>query len=136
MNRLIRCGLYARVSSQKQADELTIESQIAAIHARLQRDGNEMDSSAQFCDPGVSGSELRRPGLERLRDAIASGLIDRLYVHHPDRMARRHAHQALLLEEFAKHGCEVVFLSQEGIPDTPEANLLLQLQGMIAEYER
>src|SRR5439155_15588616 len=61
--------------------------------------------------------------------------IERLYVHAPDRLARRHAHQILLIEEFRRAGAEVVFLNRS-IGDNAEDNLLLQVQGIIAEYER
>jgi site-specific DNA recombinase len=136
MKGFVRSALYARVSSQKQAEEMTIESQVAAIQNRVQRDGHDVAAEFEFRDPGYSGAELRRPALEKLRDAVVSGTIDRLYVHSPDRLARKLAHQAILVEEFSKHDCELIFLSQEGIPNTPEANLLIQMQGMIAEYER
>lgn len=136
MKGFVRSALYARVSSQKQVEELTIESQLAAVRQRVQRDQQTIDPDFEFQDCGYSGAELRRPGLERLRDTVASGLIDQVYVHSPDRLTRKLAHQALLLEEFTKHNCAVIFLNQEGIPDTPESNLLIQMQGMIAEYER
>ena len=76
-----------------------------------------------------------RPALERLRDVVAAGGIDQLYVHCPDRLARNYAHQVLLLEEFLQAGVEVIFLNRE-VGQTPEDQLLLQVQGMIAEYER
>lgn len=136
MKGFIRSALYARVSSQKQADEMTIESQLAAIRERVRRDGHDVSAEFEFSDCGYSGADLLRPAMERLRDAVASGTIDQVYVHSPDRLARKLAHQAILLEEFSKHDCAVIFLNQEGIPCTPEANLLLQMQGMIAEYER
>ena len=136
MNGIVRIALYARVSSQKQAEEKTIKSQRQDILQRIERDELHIASDYEFCDDGYSGSELLRPALETLRDRIASSLIDRLYIHSPDRLARKFAHQALLLEEFKKHRCEVIFLNQEGLPESPEANLLIQMQGMIAEYER
>ena len=136
MKGFIRAAYYARVSTQKQAEETTIQSQRQELIARIEHDQLRLDPAFEFCDDGYSGSELLRPALEDLRDKIAGSLIDRLYVHSPDRLARRFAHQALLLEEFSKHDCEVVFLNHQGLPDSPEANLLLQMQGMIAEYER
>ena len=63
-------------------------------------------------------------------------MIDRLYVHSPDRLARKFAHQAIVLEELEKRSCDVVFLNQEGLPDSPESKMLIQMQGMFAEYER
>jgi site-specific DNA recombinase len=136
MNGFIRTASYLRVSSQRQADEKTIDSQQADVRARAARDGVSMDSAFEYIDDGYSGSELLRPALERLRDHVAASMIDRLYIHSPDRLARRFAHQAILLEEMEKHGCEVFFLNQDGLPDSPETKMLIQMQGMFAEYER
>lgn len=136
MNGFLRVALYARVSSQKQAEEMTIQSQRQALVERIARDQCQLDYEFEFCDDGYSGSELSRPALETLRDRVAAAIIDRVYIHSPDRLARKFSHQALLLEEFAKYQCEVIFLNQEGMPDGPETNLLIQMQGMIAEYER
>lgn len=79
---------------------------------------------------------MQRPALERLRDLIHVGGVDRLYVHSPDRLARKFIHQAVLLEEFSKRHVEVIFLNQPPGEASPETNLLVQMQGMFAEYER
>ena len=131
-----KVALYARVSSQRQADENTIASQLAAIRQRIADDNLHLGMNDEFIDNGYSGAELIRPALEQLRDRVATSTIDRLYVLSPDRLSRKMAHQAILLEEFRKYECEVVFLNQSGANDTPEENLLLQMQGMISEYER
>ncbi len=136
MSGFRRAAYYARVSSQRQADEMTIQSQRSELISRIERDGKHLDTGFEYCDDGYTGSQLLRPALEKLRDHIAASMVDVLYVHSPDRLARKFSHQALLLEEFARHECEVVFLNQEGLPSSPETNLLLQMQGMIAEYER
>jgi len=136
MNGIIRPASYSRVSSTKQAEEKTIESQNAELRIRVKEDQVSLDSAFEYVDDGYSGSELLRPALERLRDHVAAGLIDRLYVHSPDRLARKFAHQAILLEEMNKAGCEVIFLNQAGLPDSPETKMLIQMQGMFAEYER
>jgi site-specific DNA recombinase len=136
MNGIIRVALYARVSSQKQADDKTIRSQRAAIIERIEKDELRVAQEMEFCDEGYSGSELHRPALEVLRDRVAASLVDRIYVHTPDRLARRYSHQALLLEEFAKYDCQVIFGDHQGLADSPETNLLVQMQGVIAEYER
>jgi site-specific DNA recombinase len=136
MESTTRAGLYARVSSQRQADELTIDSQVAALRQRVGEDGLTVEDEMCFLDNGYSGTTMLRPALERLRDVVAAGGIDRLYVHDPDRLARKYAYQFLLLEEFQKHGVDVVFLKHDSQDLTPEANLLLQVQGVIAEYER
>jgi site-specific DNA recombinase len=130
-----RVALYARVSSQRQAESLTIASQVAALRERIAADGERVDDEMYFLDDGVSGSTLLRPALERLRDLAWTGGVDRLYVHSPDRLARKYAYQVLLLEEFTKYGVEVIFLNHDRTA-SPEGDLLLQMQGMIAEYER
>jgi site-specific DNA recombinase len=61
--------------------------------------------------------------------------VDRLYVHSPDRLARKYAYQVLLVDEFRRAGVEVIFLNR-ALGQSPEDDLLLQVQGMIAEYER
>ena len=128
-------AIYARVSSDQQAERHTIDSQLSELTARVARDGHIVHDDRLFVDNGHSGASLVRPALEHLRDLIALAAIDTLYVHAPDRLARSYAHQVLLLEEFARAGTEVVFLNRP-IGDTPEDSLLLQLQGMFAEYER
>jgi site-specific DNA recombinase len=78
---------------------------------------------------------MARPGLEKLRDLACEGQLDGLLIHAPDRLSRKYAYQVLLTEEFARHGVEVMFL-KTAKATTPEEHLLVQFQGMIAEYER
>src|SRR6186997_627438 len=128
-------AIYARVSSEQQAETHTIASQVAALRERVAADGLAVSEAMQFLDEGYSGATLVRPALERLRDVIAAGSFDRLYVHSPDRLARKYPYQVLLVEELQRHGVELVFLNHD-VGRTPEENLLLQVQGMMAEYER
>src|SRR6266498_3199769 len=131
----IQAAIYARVSSEQQAAANTIASQLAALRERLAKDGLSSHSELEFIDEGYSGATLVRPALEKLRDLIAFGTIDRLYVHSPDRLARKYAYQVLLVDEFQRAGVEVIFLNRE-LGGSPEDDLLLQVQGMMAEYER
>ena len=128
-------ALYARVSSVQQAEAHTVASQVAALRERVASDGLTVSEAMQFLDEGSSGATLVRPALERLRDIVAAGSVDRLYVHSPDRLARKYAYQVLLVDEFRRAGVEVIFLNR-ALGHSPEDDLLLQVQGMIAEYER
>jgi site-specific DNA recombinase len=130
-----RVAIYARVSSEQQVQQQTIASQVAALRCRVTDDGCELPEDFCFLDDGISGSTLVRPALERLRDLAYVGGFQKLYVHSPDRLARRYAYQVLLADELAKHGVEIVFLNR-AIGVSPEEDLLLQMQGMFAEYER
>jgi site-specific DNA recombinase len=93
-------ALYARVSSERQADTNTIASQVAVLQERIQFNGEILSDEMQFIDDGFSGTTLIRPGLERLRDNVSSGLIEKLYVHSPDRLARKYAYQVLWVMSF------------------------------------
>ncbi len=106
----LRTALYARASSGRPAEQGSIASQVAALRQRGRADGCVVTEEMCFLDDGQSGATLLRPALERLRDQAASGTIDRLYVHSPDRLSRNFAHQAVLVEEFRRAGVEVVFL--------------------------
>src|SRR5712691_10149008 len=128
-------AIYARVSSEQQAEAHTIASQVAALQQRVAADDLSLSTAMHFLDEGYSGATLVRPALERLRDVIAAGTVDRLYVHSPDRLARNYAYQVILVEEFRHAGVEIRFLNR-ALGQSPEDDLLLQVQGMIAEYER
>ncbi len=133
---MISAALYARVSSEKQAQANTIASQIDALKSRIITDGLRLLDEHQFIDNGYSGSNIVRPGLEKLRDQVAAGIIDKIYIHSPDRLSRTYAYQMILIEEFEKCGADVIFLNFQKSNENPESQLLLQMQGMIAEYER
>jgi site-specific DNA recombinase len=128
-------GIYARVSSDRQREERTIESQVAALLECAETGGHTIPNEWIFKDEGYSGTTLVRPGLERLRDLASEGQIDTLLIYSPDRLSRKYAYQVLLIEEFARNGVDVVFVKSPKA-STPEEELLLQFQGMIAEYER
>jgi len=97
--------------------------------------GYGLPEELQLIDEGDRGATLVRPGLERLRDVRAAGGLERLYGHSPDRLARKYADQVLLRDEFHRAGVEVVFLNRP-LGQSPEEELLLQVRGMGAEYER
>jgi site-specific DNA recombinase len=131
----MQAAIYARGSSEQQAEAHTIASQVTALRERVLADGLSVPAAMPFLDDGYSGATLVRPALERLRDTAAAGGIDRLSVHSPDRLARKYAYQVFLVEEFGRLGVEVVFLNRE-LGRSPEDDLLLQVQGMMAEYAR
>jgi site-specific DNA recombinase len=128
-------AVYARVSSARQKKDETIASQTAALRAHAAGLGVELPEEWVFEDEGHSGATLLRPALERLRDLVASVGVDVVLCYAPDRLARKFAYQALLIEEFARAGTRVEFVrGPRG--DSPEDQLLVQFQGMFAEYEK
>jgi len=129
-------AIYARVSSARQKKDETIGSQTAALRAHAADNRLEVPEEWVFEDEGHSGATLVRPGLEALRDLAAQGCLDVVLVWSPDRLARKFACQALLLEEFARAGVRVEFVKNGPRGDSPEDQLLVQFQGMFAEYEK
>lgn len=130
----MQAALYARVSTPRQGKEQTIDSQLSELKHWAQTQQHTVDPQHIYRDEGYSGSRLDRPALDVLRDAAADGAFELLGVLSPDRLARKYAYQ-VLLEELRRAGCEVVFLLNP-ISDDPNDQLLLQIQGAIAEYER
>ena len=128
-------AIYARVSSARQKEQETIVSQTEALRAHAGQLGLDVPEEWVFEDDGYSGASLVRPALDALRDLVAQVPVDVVLCHSPDRLARKYAYQALLMEELARAGTSVVFLKAPS-GDTPEDALLVQFQGMIAEYER
>lgn len=128
-------AIYARVSSEQQREEKTIASQTAALIEFAKAHSLEVPTDWVFEDEGYSGATLERPGLERVRDLAAEGQIQCVLAYSPDRLSRKYAYQILLMEELAKHGVETVFVNAPH-GTSAEDQLLVQFQGMIAEYER
>jgi site-specific DNA recombinase len=128
-------AIYARVSSEQQREAHTIASQTAALIELARTLDLDVPKAWIFEDEGYSGATLERPGLERVRDLAAEGQIQAVLVYSPDRLSRKYAYQVLIIEELARQGVETRFLNApQGT--TAEDQLLVQFQGMIAEYER
>ena len=62
--------------------------QVAALRERVAVDGRSVSEARPLLDAGYRGATLVRPALERLRDVVASGRVDRLSGHAPERVAR------------------------------------------------
>ncbi len=128
-------AIYTRVSSDHQKENKTIGSQVEALLSFANEKGYIVPEEYIFKDESYSGAVLVRPGLEKIRDLSVEGQIQAILIYSPDRLSRNYAYQVLLLDEFASCGTEVLFINSPKA-ETPEEALLLQFQGMIAEYER
>src|SRR5438552_6592412 len=131
----MRVAAYARVSTTRQAQAQGIEQQLDRLRAAVAERGWDLEDQYVYRDDGFSGARIGRPGLDRLRDHAALAGLDLVLVTAPDRLARNYVHQVLLIEELAGHGCQVEFLDRPVSAD-PHDQLLLQIRGAVAEYER
>jgi site-specific DNA recombinase len=130
----MRVAIYARVSTEAQEARGTIGSQLEVLRKRIAAEGHEL--VAEYRDDGCSGARLDRPGLDALRDAAEAARLDAVWCLSPDRLARIYAYQVIILDELARHGVAVLFHDAPSNADDPQAQLLTQVQGVIAEYER
>ena len=131
----MKVAVYARVSTERQAERGTIGSQLAVLRERVTAAGHELVS--EYIDDGHSGARLDRPGLDALRDAAEAGLFEAVWCLSPDRLARAYAYQVLVLDELGRLGVKVHFTDAPDLSaDDPQAVLLTQVQGVIAEYEK
>ena len=86
----MKAAIYARVSTDKQGRDQTVDSQLEALRRWATAHGHELEDDHVYIDEGYSGARLDRPALDRLRDAAREGEFEVLGVYSPDRLARRY----------------------------------------------
>jgi site-specific DNA recombinase len=129
-------ALYVRVSTNHQQQTQTIEQQIERLVAHVAEHPDwHLAEEHIYRDDGYSGATLDRPGLDHLRDHAGLAEFELVLITAPDRLARNYVHQVLLIDELSKLGCQVSFLERP-MSDDPHDQLLLQIRGAVAEYER
>ena len=128
-----KCVLYARVSTEEQTEKFGLSSQLSELRSYAKKAGYRV--LCELIDDGYSGADLGRPGLDKLRELVRSKTVGAVLVHDPDRLARKLAHQLLLIDECEKAETKLEFLSTPNAEGT-EGRLLLNVRGVIAEYER
>jgi len=131
----LNVALYARVSTGRQENEQTIESQLDEVKRKITEDGNTLLPQNIFIDDGWSGELLARPSLDNLRDAAKDGSFEAVYVYDRGRLSRTFYHQEIVLNELSD--LDVQFISLHDVKaTTPEEKVLQSMQGVFHEYER
>src|SRR5215208_6432965 len=128
--------LYARVSTDEQARSgYSLAQQIEALRDYAAREGYEV--LEEVSDPGESGATLERPGMDRVRDLVASeaGGVSAVLAQDRDRFSREPAYLYLLREEFTAHGTRIKSLNDRG-DDSPEGQLTDGILDQLAKFER
>jgi site-specific DNA recombinase len=129
----MRAAIYARVSTEDQARNYSLPSQIEAMRKFANEHGFEV--VREFVDEGVSGAILNRPALDDLREHIRQKIVDAVVVYDPDRLSRKLVHLMILAEECERHGVQLQFVTQ-AMGQNPEDKMLFGMKGLFAEYER
>lgn len=133
MERMARAVLYARVSTDAQQKEATIDSQIAALKKQIAAAGHML--VMEYIDDGYTGTKLNRPGLERLRQDVKTDLFDAVYFLATDRIARDVEHQMIIVGELQKHGKQII-INGKDYRRTAENKFTLVVLGAVDELER
>jgi len=129
-----RAILYARVSTDEQARSgYSLAQEIEALRAYAAREGYEV--LEEVSDPGQSGASLERPGMDRVRDLVATGGVSVVLAQDRDRFAREPAYHYLLRKEFEEHETKIRALNDRG-DDSPEGELTDGVLDQLAKYER
>ncbi|WCR58316.1 recombinase family protein [Wolbachia endosymbiont of Ctenocephalides felis wCfeJ] len=127
-------ALYARVSSQLQAQKNTIESQIAELERRIAQDNHKLLDENKFEDNGFTGSNLEREGLKKLLSKVEEKKINKIYIHSLDRLSRDGRDQRNIIDKCKSVGVDIISLDCK-IEDTPSSNLLVDIKGAVARHE-
>lgn len=131
----LNAALYARVSTGRQENEQTIESQLDEVKKKVAADGNTLLPENIFIDDGWSGELIARPSLDAMRDGAKEGRFEVLYVYDRGRLSRTFAHQEIIIEELSDR--DIKFISLHDVQaDSPETRVLQSMQGVFHEYER
>src|SRR5215213_6935446 len=129
-----RAILYARVSTEEQARSgYSLAQQLEALREYAAREGYEILEEVQ--DPGQSGANLERPGMDRVRDIVAAGGVSVVLAQDRDRFSREPAYHYLLKREFEEHGTKIRALNDRG-DDSPEGELTDGILDQLAKYEK
>ena len=128
-----RAALYARVSSDAQQKEGTIESQLFALKKQIAAAGDVLVK--EYIDDGYTGTLLDRPALNQLRADLKSDVFDTVYFLAADRIARAAAHQTIIVDELLKDGKKITIAGKD-YEENPENKFALTVMGAANEFER
>src|SRR5215472_16562576 len=130
---LTKAALYARVSTDAQQKEGTIDSQLVELKRQIAGAGHVL--AAEYIDDGYTGTLLDRPALNRMRADVKADRFDRIYFLAADRIAREVEYQRIIVGELLKHGKQTTINGKDYVQN-PENKLTLTMLGAFAEFER
>lgn len=127
----IRAVLYGRVSSDEQADNFSLSTQIAAMQRYAEV--HDIKVVEEFRED-YSGLKLSRPELDKIRALAHDGAIDAVIVYSSDRFTRSRAHGPILRDELKAAGVALHFVSRGKVESTLESELLASTEDTFNWY--
>ncbi|MTO64834.1 recombinase family protein, partial [Turicibacter sanguinis] len=131
----MRVAIYARVSTEQQVDNYSIDFQKERTKAFCASKG--WDNITEYIDGGFSGSNTQRPALQKLIKDIDKRLIDVVIVYRLDRLSRSQRDTLFLIEElFLPNNVEFISLNETIDTSTPFGRAMIGILSVFAQLER
>lgn len=89
----------------------------------------------EYCDEGVSGAKVKRPGLDRLMEDARKRLFDVVLVWRFDRFARSVLHLVKALEEFRHLKIDFISYNEQIDTSSPMGAAMFTIGAAFAELE-
>lgn len=129
-------GLYLRVSTQEQADE---GYSIGEQDERLKNYCKAMQWSIFkiYVDPGYSGGNIDRPGLQDLIKDVNAGLLDKVVVYKLDRLSRSQYDTLYLIEKvFLANNTDFVSMTESFSTNSSLGRAMIGFLAVFAQLEK
>lgn len=131
----MKVALYPRVSSHEQVEGYSIGEQIDRLTKYCEAMGWEVYKI--YTDPGYSGGNTDRPGLQEMLKDIKAGKVDKVVVYKLDRLSRSQKDTMMLIEdEFLAYGVDFVSMSENFDTSTPFGRAMIGILAVFAQLER
>lgn len=133
---VLRVALYVRVSSQEQADEgYSIGEQTERLKKYAEAMGWEIYKI--YVDPGYSGGNIDRPGLNEMIRDVKAGKIDTVVVYKLDRLSRSQFDTLFLIEKvFLAHDTDFVSMTENFNTNSPLGRAMIGFLAVFAQLEK
>jgi site-specific DNA recombinase len=129
---MVRVAIYCRVSTAKQEDNTSLDTQLAACRAKAKENGWQIVAEFREVD---SGTALYRKEWGRLIELIRSGGVDVVLAYDLDRLTREQRQLGYLDYDLAKIGGRIELVTSE-YENSPEAKAVRSMNAYVAEIER
>lgn len=136
VRNVLRVALYVRVSTQEQATEgYSVTEQIERLQKYCEAMG--WDVFKTYVDPGYSGGNTERPGLQDMIKDVETGEIDKVVVYKLDRLSRSQLDTLYLIEKiFLAHDTDFVSMNENFDTSTPFGRAMIGILAVFAQLER
>ena len=126
---------YCRVSTEDQAAEgFSIEGQTEKLKAYAEL--HDLGEVIVIADPGRSGKNLERPGLQQLLDMVDAGHVRAVLIWRLDRLSRNLADLVLLADRFGQAGVDLHSFTEKLDLSSATGRMFYGILGSFAQFYR